>query len=137
MKLVNNFFRNFPLSTTPKNKTFPELELFPYCGERFWTNILSSMLQNLLFLPNEQFSTFFHILLSSEHSNKHRSETEYYFLSLKLYMLYTVEGIVNWKCSGVLSEFFRSYICIFVFLLMCCYNTVGTETCNGMDSMRI
>ena len=137
MKLINKFFWNFSTVYYSKNKTFPELEKFPYCGERFWRNILSSMLQNLLFLPTEQFSTFFHKLLSSEYSKRHRSETDYYFLPLKHYMLYTVEGIVTWKCSGLLSDFFRSYIWIFVFLLMCCSNTVCTATCYEMDSMRI
>ena len=135
-KVITFFFRNFPLSTSSKNKTFPELEKFPHCGESFWRNILSSMLQILLFLPTEQFSTFFHKFLSSEYSNRHRSETQYNFLSLKHYILYTVEGIVNWKCSGLLSEFFRNNIWIFVFLIIFCLNTVGTATCSEMDSMR-
>jgi len=35
------------------------MELFPHCGERFRRHILSSTLQNLLFLATEHFSTCF------------------------------------------------------------------------------
>ena len=54
------------------------MELFPYCGERFWKHILSSTLENLLFLATEQFSTFLHNL-SPDYGNKHSQGTQYYF----------------------------------------------------------
>ena len=49
-------------------------DLFPYSGQRFWRHILSSTLQNLLFLAIEQFSTYLHNL-SPDCGNRHSTET--------------------------------------------------------------
>ena len=49
---------------------FQLLELFPYRGQRFGRHILSSMLQNLLFLATEEFSTSLHNL-SPDYGNGH------------------------------------------------------------------
>jgi hypothetical protein len=67
--LMTRFLDNFLLPNA--KKTFPKLELFPYCGQKFWRHILSSTLQNLVFLATEHFNTYHHNLLSPDCHNRH------------------------------------------------------------------